>query len=336
MYSMNNLIEEMKFELDRELRNQIARLNQVYAKPFMDMLTYHMGWSGDGSGAMGKRIRPVLLLLVNHACKMDWRKALPAAAAVELTHNFSLVHDDIQDRSEKRHGRDTVWIKWGIPMAINAGDALFVISNQAMQDLHSAFPAEVVLKAWGELQVSCLALTVGQYLDMSFEGRTNLTLDDYWCMVNGKTAALLSTCTYLGSILSHASEAVQDDYKLFGFHLGRAFQIQDDVLGIWGNSSLTGKPTGSDLIDKKNSLPVISGIAKEGKFARLWNAGINTAEDAENAASLLKEEGALQFAHGLALEESEIARDHLRHAGSVGEAGEALNDILSKLIDRPS
>ena len=335
---MINLVEEMKLELDRELQKQIARLNQPCAGTFIEMLTYHMGWSGEGSGtaAGGKRIRPILLLLVNHACKMDWRKALPAAAAVELTHNFSLVHDDIQDCSDKRHGRDTVWIKWGVPMAINAGDALFVISNQAMQDLHINFPAQTVLKAWGILQTNCLSLTIGQYLDMSFQGRTDLTLEKYWCMVDGKTAALLSTCTYLGSILSDVSEAVQEEYRLFGFHLGRAFQVQDDVLGIWGNPDRTGKPTGSDLLDKKNSLPVISGLSNQGKFAGVWMGGIKSREDAEHAAGLLKEEGVLQSVEEIAREESEIALTHLRHASPSSEAGEALNEIVSKLTGRQS
>jgi len=335
---MNNLVEEMKLELDRELRTQIARLNRACAGPFMDMLSYHMGWSGadSGSGVVGKRIRPVLLLLVNQACKMDWRNALPAAAAVELIHNFSLVHDDIQDRSEKRHGRDTVWIKWGVPLAINAGDALFVIANQAMQDLHHNFPAEIVLKAWGVLQDNCLSLTVGQYLDMSFQGRTDLTLEDYWCMVEGKTAALLSTCAYIGAILSDTSETIKEAYRLFGFHLGRAFQVQDDVLGIWGRPDLTGKPTGSDLIEKKNSLPVISGYSKHGKFARKWKSGINSAEDAEQAAGLLSEEGVLEFTEAIALEESEIALTHLRHANPSDEAGNALTEIVSKLISRRS
>ena len=122
------------------------------------MVTYHMGWSGEGAGpeATGKRIRPLLLLLCTASCGGDWKQALPAAAAVELVHNFSLVHDDIQDNSEKRRGRPTTWVKWGAPMAINVGDALFVMSNQAIIDLKENYPAEIVVQAAGILHDTCL------------------------------------------------------------------------------------------------------------------------------------------------------------------------------------
>ena len=114
-------------QIEQELQKQVARLDQPRTKPFHEMLTYHMGWTGAGAGpeATGKRIRPVLVLLCAAACGAEWQRALPAAAAIELVHNFSLVHDDIQDNSPKRRGRDTAWVKWGAPMAINEGDALF-------------------------------------------------------------------------------------------------------------------------------------------------------------------------------------------------------------------
>src|SRR6266487_468247 len=123
--------------IEVELQQQISRLDNPRSKAFHEMLTYHMGWTGEGAGpeATGKRIRPLMLLLCTAACGTDWPSALPAAAAVELVHNFSLVHDDIQDNSDKRRGRSTVWVKCGAPMAITAGDALFVMSSQAIMDL---------------------------------------------------------------------------------------------------------------------------------------------------------------------------------------------------------
>ena len=135
-----------------------------------------------------------------------WQSALPAAAAVELVHNFSLVHDDIQDNSDKRRGRPTTWVKWGVPMAINVGDALFVMSNQAIIDLKENYPAEIVVKAAEILHNTCLDLTRGQFLDMSYEERMDLTVEDYWPMVSGKTAALLSACCHIGSLLGGADE----------------------------------------------------------------------------------------------------------------------------------
>src|SRR6187401_3751858 len=124
-------------QIEQELQKQISRLDSPRTQAFHEMLTYHMGWTGEGAGpeATGKRIRPLLVLLCTAASGGAWEPALPAAAAVELVHNFSLVHDDIQDNSEKRRGRPTAWVKWGAPMAINVGDALFVIANQAITDL---------------------------------------------------------------------------------------------------------------------------------------------------------------------------------------------------------
>src|SRR5512134_2310183 len=189
-------------QIELELQKQVSRLDQPRTKNFHEMLTYHMGWTGEGAGpeATGKRIRPLLVLLTSLGASGagvtagSWESALPAAAAVELMHNFSLVHDDIQDNSDKRRGRPTTWVKWGMPMAINVGDALFVLSNQAVTDLKENYLAEVVVKAAEILHSTCLELTRGQFLDMSYEKRTDLGVDDYWPMVAGKTAALLSSC----------------------------------------------------------------------------------------------------------------------------------------------
>jgi geranylgeranyl diphosphate synthase type I len=194
--------------IELELQRQISRLDAPRTKPFHEMLTYHMGWTGEGAGpeATGKRIRPMMLLLSTAACDSassgtagtveTWQSALPAAAAVELVHNFSLVHDDIQDNSEKRRGRRTTWVKWGMPMAINVGDALFVLSNQAIIDLKENYPAEIVLKSAEILHNTCLELTRGQFLDMSYEKRTDLTVEDYWPMISGKTGLVICLLSY--------------------------------------------------------------------------------------------------------------------------------------------
>src|SRR5215216_5679283 len=223
--------------IELELQKQVSRLDSPRTKAFHEMLTYHMGWTGADAGpeATGKRIRPLLLLLCTAACGADWQAALPAAAAVELVHNFSLVHDDIQDNSDKRRGRPTTWVKWGVPMAINAGDALFVLSNQAIIDLKENYPAEIVVKAAEILHNTCLELTRGQFLDMSYEERIDLTVEDYWPMIAGKTAALLSACCHIGSLLGGADDRGQEAYRSFGHYVGLAFQVQDDILGIWGD-----------------------------------------------------------------------------------------------------
>jgi len=274
------------------------------------------------------------VLLCAAACDEDWRKALPAAAAVELVHNFSLVHDDIQDNSPKRRGRDTAWVKWGAPMAINVGDALFVISNQAIIDLKENYPADVVLKAAEILHNTCLDLTRGQFLDMSFEERTDLTVDDYWPMIAGKTAALLSACCHIGAVLGGAEEARQDAFKSFGQYLGLAFQVQDDILGIWGNEAVTGKSAASDLVEGKNSLPVLAGLSANGRFAERWKKGPIHAFEVEDLAKLLATEGGYETAHEASKQMTDLALLNLREADPQGEAGDALFELAERLLKR--
>ena len=295
-----------------------------------------MGWTGEGAGkyATGKRIRPLLVLLTVASCGTEWLHASPAAAAVELVHNFSLVHDDIQDNSEKRRGRPTVWKIWGAPMAINAGDALFVMSNQAIMDLQGNYPPEKIIQAATVLHNTCLDLTRGQFLDMSYEARDDLGVEDYWPMVAGKTASLLSACCHIGSILGGADESTQDAYRSFGHALGLAFQVQDDILGIWGDEALTGKSAASDLLEGKKSLPVLHGLSQGGKFAERWAQGPILPDEVEDMAKLLASEGSYEYTHDVSRQMTTLALNNLREADPQGEAGEALMELANKLIKR--
>jgi geranylgeranyl diphosphate synthase type I len=324
--------------IELELQRQVARLDQPRTKPFHAMLTYHMGWTGEGAGpeATGKRIRPLLVLLCVSASSgaTTWQSALPAAAAVELIHNFSLVHDDIQDNSPKRRGRDTAWLKWGAPMAINVGDALFVMSNKAIIDLKENFSAEVVMKAAEILHNTCLDLTRGQFLDMSFEERNDLVVEDYWHMISGKTAALLSACCQIGSLLGGADDQLQEVYRSYGHYLGLAFQVQDDILGIWGDETVTGKSAASDLVERKNSLPVLFGLGKKGKFAERWARGSIKPDEVEEVARLLASEGGYGEAKEASIQMTDMAINSLREADPQGEEGKALFELTNRLLNR--
>jgi geranylgeranyl diphosphate synthase type I len=323
-------------DIERELQKQVSRLDAPRTKRFHEMLTYHMGWTGEDAGpeAAGKRIRPLLVLLSTASSGGDWQSALPAAAAIELVHNFSLVHDDIQDNSPKRRGRDTAWVKWGAPMAINIGDALFVISNQAVIDLKKNYPAEVVMQAAEILNNTCLELTRGQFLDMSYEARNDLTVEDYWPMIAGKTAALLSACCHLGSLLGGVDQAKQEAYRSFGHYLGLAFQVQDDILGIWGDENITGKSAASDLLEGKNSLPILAGLGRKGKFAERWAQGPIQPDEVEAVARLLASEGGLIAGQDASKQMTELALMSLREVDAQGEAGEALFELADKLLKR--
>jgi len=342
-----NIQKRMLEAIEKELQRQVARLDQPRTKQFHEMLTYHMGWTGEGAGAeaTGKRIRPLLVLLASASFSLEekkeekeidlyWLHVNSAAAAIELIHNFSLVHDDIQDNSDKRRGRNTVWVNWGSPMAINVGDALFVIANQAILDLAEYYPAEVVIKAAGILNNSCLDLTRGQFLDMSYEERNDLGIEEYWPMVGGKTSALLAACTHIGALLGNASEAEQEAYRLFGWHLGLAFQVQDDILGIWGDELVTGKSAASDLVEGKNSLPVLYGLGKRGKFAERWAQGSITASEVKDVAMQLEIEGGKKYAEEVSIKETQKALAYLDQANPRGEAGEAMHQLANMLLKR--
>ena len=322
--------------IESELQRQVSRLDQPRTRAFHEMLTYHMGWTGEGAGpeATGKRIRPLMVLLTAAACGADWKTALPAAAAVELVHNFSLVHDDIQDNSPKRRGRPTAWVRWGAPMAINVGDALFVISNQALIDLLESHPAERVVRASSILHDTCLDLTRGQFLDMSYEERHDLSVDDYWPMVGGKTAALLAACCHIGALLGGADEPRQEAYRAFGFDLGLAFQVQDDILGIWGDEAVTGKSAASDLVEGKNSLPVLYGLSRGGQFAERWKQGPTQPEEVAQVAQWLVDAGGYEYAQSQAKQWTAKALQSLESAAPQGQAGETLIGLAHKLLKR--
>lgn len=343
---MTTITQSMLETIETELQHQVARLDQPRTKQFHEMLTYHMGWTGEGAGllATGKRIRPLITLLSASSAfnkKKDkssdgiyWLHAVTAAAAIELIHNFSLVHDDIQDNSNLRRGRRTVWAKWGSPMAINAGDAMFVIANQAILDLVKHYPADMVVHASSILNDCCLDLTRGQFLDMSYEERNDLSIEDYWPMTGGKTSALLSACTHIGSLLGYAKEEEREAYRSFGYHLGLAFQVQDDILGIWGDVALTGKSAASDLVEGKNSLPVLFALGKNGKFANRWKQGPITADEVGAVSALLEEEGGKEFAEKMSEVETQKALNYLKQADPQGEAGEAMLGLANMLLKR--
>jgi len=230
---------------------------------YYDMMHYHLGWV-DATGqparaSSGKRLRPILCLLACQSAGGDWTQALPVAVAVELLHNFSLVHDDIQDRDAERRHRPTVWKVWGVPHAINVGDGMFGLAHQAFLRLvaDGDVPTDTLVTVFQRFEETCVALCHGQFLDMSFETWLDVTLDDYLDMVWGKTASLFAAALEMGALLGMDGPAVAACYRTFGMELGQAFQVQDDVLGIWGDPATTGKPAANDLRQRKKTWPMI-------------------------------------------------------------------------------
>jgi geranylgeranyl diphosphate synthase type I len=231
------------------------------------MLRYHLGWE-DAEGravppASGKALRPTLCLLACEAAGGDWRAALPAAAAIELVHNFSLVHDDIQDRDAERRHRPAVWSVWGEAQAINAGDALLTLARLAVLGLgDEGVAVQRVLEAARVLDERTLEMVEGQALDIGFEERLDVSEAEYLEMIGKKTGALFDCALRLGGLVGADDPTVAAALGRCGRALGVAFQIRDDMLGVWGAESRTGKPPAADIRNRKKSLPVVYAFAR--------------------------------------------------------------------------
>ncbi|HNS49699.1 MAG TPA: polyprenyl synthetase family protein [Anaerolineae bacterium] len=315
---------------------------------FYGMMQYHLGWVDEGltpvSANPGKRLRPLLCLLACYASGGDPADALPAAAALELVHSFSLVHDDIEDGSRLRRGRPAVWDVWGEAQAINVGDGLFALAHLAILRLSGgSVPAERTLAAARALDDACLALCEGQYLDMRFEGQAEVGVEQYLEMIGLKTAALLAASARIGVLVATEDAGTAAALHGFGESLGLAFQIQDDVLGIWGEEDVTGKSSSTDLRDKKKTLPILHALAHDAGGAGsqrlsslLQKVGLLDDEECREALAILERAQSRQHAE-------EMAGHYLRLAlGRLGEAGlppagvEPLAGLATSLLRRRS
>jgi len=221
-----------------------------------------------GPGIGGKLLRPCLVLFSCEALGGEFGRALPLAAALELIHNFSLVHDDIQDGDELRRGRPTAWKAFGIGQAINAGDALLALALRVA--LRADLPGAVKLQAQEALVSATLAMIEGQVLDLAAEGKP-LDGEGYLGMARRKTGALLGCAFVLGALAAGRPDLWGTSQEL-GEELGLAFQIQDDLLGIWGDPRKTGKPVGSDLLRKKRSFPVSFALERDPELVGLLSS----------------------------------------------------------------
>ena len=272
------------------LRAAVARL----APPMDAVAAYHFGWTdvqgnpahGDG----GKAVRPALALLSAEAAGAAPEVGVPGAVAVELVHNFSLLHDDLMDGDEQRRHRDTVWKTHGPAQAILVGDALFALAGEVLLELGTAEAA----RATRRLTVATRRLIDGQAQDISYEHREKVTVAECLEMEGNKTGALLACATSIGAVLGGADEATADALEAYGYHLGLAFQAVDDLLGICGDPEATGKRTWSDLRQRKKSLPVVAALAAGGPAAR--RLGELLAEDATKSQREFEDFSEAEFA----------------------------------------
>lgn len=279
------------------------------------MLRYHMGWEdvdGRPAEATGKALRPALLLMACEAAGGEARRAVPAAGAVELVHNFSLIHDDIQDRDRERHHRPTVWAVWGDAQAIDAGDALLALARLALLRLRDeGLPPDTVIEAVRILDEGTLEMVEGQVMDLSFEASAEVGLDDYLLMISKKTGALFRASLELGVLAAGCGRERVEVMGQAGSLLGSAFQIRDDMLGVWGAESRTGKEPAADIRRRKKTLPIVYALSSgdERAASAVRQAYAKAEPDASDISSVLRAlDGVGAQAYCAALAEEQAAR----------------------------
>lgn len=237
--------------------------------PIGDQVRWHFGIGSGGAGPRrGKRLRPRLLL---HAALEEggsFEQAADAAVAIECVHNYSLVHDDIEDGDKLRHGTETVWARYGIAHGVNAGDSMCAVSYLALLRNTAGLPPKRIVAMMQVLHEANLGMCAGQGYDIGFETAAHVTMGQYLSMIDGKTAALFGAACELGARAAGASDDRAAAYGELGRCYGRAFQIRDDVLGTWGSTEETGKPSGSDIARRKWSFPVVWALSGEPSPAR--------------------------------------------------------------------
>ena len=253
--------EQIVADIDGEMRI-IRQQQQTIAPLFWEVVDYQFGWDLDNPAqaqrVAGKKARPLLMALVALAVSGSYEHVLPAGAALELIHNFTLIHDDVMDHSPERRHRPAVWTHWGEYQAINVGDGLFALANLALSYLAQRGTApHKIVQAYEILSRACMWTAEGQILDMDFEDREAVLPDEYITMVAHKSGTLIEAAARIGALLSTDDEAVVDAYGTFARSVGIAFQVRDDYLGIWGDEAQTGKSATSDIREKKKSYPVL-------------------------------------------------------------------------------
>jgi len=298
-----------------------------------EIFRYHLGVDDDPE-KQGKRVRPWLTLLCTEGGGGDWESAIPVAVAIELIHNFSLIHDDIEDNGLTRRAKETVWKKWGLAKGINSGDAMFTSAFIALDKMKDSTPSEILVDSYRLLSKTSLELTIGQQMDIDFESREMIDISDYYRMISGKTATLLSCCTQMGALVSGLGTDEQLCYAKFGKELGMAFQIYDDWLGIWGDPSVTGKSASSDLVEGKKSLPVIIGLKRSKRFYERWMRKAITQEDTALLAEWLSEDKVEEYVKSEFRIWNSRALDTLKSLRCESEVKSVLFELAEKLLMR--
>lgn len=329
--------------VEHELRSALAADPPAPEGLLARMAAYHMGWvdaEGGPASAGGKHVRSNLCCWAAEACGAGAEAALPAACAVELIHNFTLVHDDVQDGDRQRRGRPTVWSIWGAGQAINAGDGLSAIALQTLLGGRSRLsPAERATRAVAAqvLVEAVIDLIEGQCIDLAHECRPDTPLPTYLRMVEGKTAALIGAGLEAGAVMAGAGPDVREHLRRAGRELGVAFQLRDDWLGAWGEPALTGKSRENDLSRRKLTHPLVAAYEVAGEEQRRELEALYRGrgqEDEPRIRRLLEELGGPDLTAAAAPRRAAAAMEEMRRCGFDPVRLEEFADVAQYLAER--
>jgi geranylgeranyl diphosphate synthase type I len=309
------------------------------------IIGYHFGWLDQdfrpAHSSSGKMFRPAICLLVYESITGEYQPALPVAASIEIIHNFSLLHDDIEDNDVERRGRPTAWTIWGQPRVINVGDYVFSMAYRALHLLDPAqIPLERILAIHQLINNACIELTEGQDADIRFETLPEVSTEMYLDMVYKKTGVLVEAAILSGAKAATSDETIIQNYANFAQNIGLAFQIRDDVLGIWGDSTETGKSTKNDIRKKKKTLPVlytlgqVSGERKKKMTSYYAQPEPLTDPEIEFVRECLEWADARSYAQAVAETYRQKSFDALDRIGAANPAQVELKMVAEFLINR--
>jgi geranylgeranyl diphosphate synthase type I len=332
--TMPSTLDTTRAFVEPALRAAVARLDPWSSQ----VVSYHLGWCDEFgrpiTAAGGKAVRPAVALLAAQVAGGLAESAVPGAVAVELVHNFSLLHDDLLDRDVFRRHRRTVWSVWGEAAAILTGDALLVLAHEILLEA----PAPAAGRAAWLLAATTRELTRGQVADLAFETRGDVSLEECLDMAAAKTASLLAASAGIGALLAGAPDSTVDALLRFGREFGIAFQLVDDTLGVWGDPDVTGKPVHSDLRSRKKSLPVTYAAAQPDcspvLAAWLRDTGEQSSQSLTAMAKLLEDAGARAWALAEAERRMELAEAALANHDRQPHARAALLALAHYVVER--
>ena len=327
------ILSRAKDLVDPALADALARLHPGLRR----VAEYHFGWidtEGHQTNRGGKGVRPALTILSAEAVGAPAATGVPGGVALELVHNYSLLHDDVMDGDRERRSRPTVWALYGVPEAILVGDALAELAHQVLLEQ----PGNSGTAAAHHLADAVAEMIAGQADDMAFESEVEVSVDACLTMAAAKTGALLSCSAAIGAVLAGGEPAAVDALARYGDHVGLAFQAIDDLLGIWGSPAVTGKPVGSDVASRKKTIPISYAMAEGGPSAdelrALFGRADLDADDVKRAIEVIESTGGREATEALAREHLAAALEALRGSPLEPTAVAELVELAEFVCDR--